>query len=106
MFYLKRKVISLFTLQDPLDIYLSEFLQLLLSLKHWYMLIYKAVLGKLSPYICSNFIAVQNLTTNSWQKFKVPLTRTTFGLKNISQFGTWPWDDLLFKLRMGSLIPC
>ena len=77
-------------------------------LLHWYIFIYKAILGNVPPYICSKFELVQNslnLRSNAWMRYVVPNTKSEAGKKTLAFFGPWSWNDLQTRLKLASLIP-
>ena len=75
---------------------------------HWYMLIYKAILGKLPSYIGSKFVPVQNshnLRSSAWLRYVTPSIKSEAGKKSLSYFGPWSWNDLQTRLKLAVLIP-
>ena len=66
-------------------------------MQHWYILIYKAILGKLPVYICSRFASLstpRTLRSSAWMRFQVPRVRTEAGGRSLFHFGPWSWNDL------------
>ena len=76
-------------------------------LQHWYIFIYKAMLGKLPLYICSKFEIVQNslnLRSSAWVRLKVPPVRTEASKRSLFYFGPWSWNDLQSRIKLPSLV--
>lgn len=76
-------------------------------LQHWYVFIYKAVLGKLPWYICSKLELIKNslnLRSSTWMRFKVPPVRTEASKRSLFYFGPWSWNDLQTRLKLASPI--
>ena len=74
---------------------------------HWYVLIYKALLGTLPLYINSKFVLAHNshnLRSSSWLRCIVPSVRTEAGRRSLSYFGPWSWNDLQTHLKLASLV--
>ena len=77
------------------------------SPKHWYVFIYKAVLGKLPWYICSKLELIKknlNLRSSTWMRFKRPPVRTEASNRSLFYFGPWSWNDLQTRFKLASLI--
>lgn len=74
-------------------------------MQHWYVLLYKAILGKLPLYICSKFELIHtsyNLRSTACLRFKVPPVRTEAGKRSLSYFGPWSWNNLQTRLKLAS----
>ena len=78
-------------------------------LSHWYMFIYKAMLGKLPPYICS--LISQRVTSSYCLRSQdvfllhVPSARTVLGTKSFMCAAPLAWNTLQNILKMSILVP-
>ena len=76
-------------------------------LQHWYILVYKIILGKLPFYLNQKFMPLEsshNLRSHRWFQYKVPPIRTQAGKASLFYYGPWSWNDLQAKLKLETLI--
>lgn len=76
-------------------------------LKHWYTLIYKAILGKMLFYLCSFLVRSVNkyqLRSHSDLLLTVPKIRTGHGRNSFSYLAPWSWNSLLNILKCDDLV--
>ena len=76
-------------------------------MQHWFLLMYKAILGKLSLYICVRFAPVcdsHNLRSSAWIRVQLPAVRTEAGKRSLFYDGPWSWNDLQSRLKLRALV--
>jgi len=74
-------------------------------LSHWYMFIYKAMLGKLPPYICSLISQSYCLRSQDVFLLHVPCARTILGTKTCICAAPLAWNTLQNILKIKMLVP-
>lgn len=78
-------------------------------LEHWYIFLYKAILGDLPSYLCSLLIPKVarrcNLQSDGQIMYVVPPTRTVFGESAFKVFAPSSWCELQRHFKMDYL-PC
>lgn len=76
--------------------------------QHWYIFIYKAILGKLPPYLCRLFVyntCTYNLRSTQWLLYKVPRACSELGKTAFSYHAPWSWNNIQNLLKLEVLIP-
>lgn len=77
-------------------------------LHHWFLFIYKTILGKTPLYLSSLLHAVHNTyytRSSNLIKFSTPPTSTTFGRNAFRFAAVYDWNILQNTLKLTSLIP-
>lgn len=77
-------------------------------LHHWFLFIYKTILGKAPLYLSSLFHAAHNTyhtRSSNLIKFSIPPTSTTFGHNAFRFASVHDWNILQNTLKLTSLIP-
>ena len=73
-------------------------------LSHWYMFIYKAMLGKLPSYICS-LISRRVASSYCLRSQDVPSARTVLGAKAFMCAAPLAWNSLQKEWKLSNLVP-
>ena len=75
--------------------------------QHWYIFIYKAILGKFPLYLC-NLLSVcsgtYQLRSSKWLLFNVPRVITELGKTAFSYLAPWGWNNLQKELKLETLM--
>lgn len=75
--------------------------------QHWYIFIYKAILGKFPLYLC-NLLSVcsgtYQLRSSKWLLFNVPRVTTKLGKTAFSYLAPWGWNNLQKELKLETLM--
>ena len=78
-------------------------------LSHWYIFIYKAMLGKLPSYICSlisrRIVSGYCLRSHAVVLLNVPTARTVLGKIAFRCAAPLSWNSLQIKWKLSNLVP-
>lgn len=76
--------------------------------QHWYIFIYKAILGKPPAYLCTLLCVScgsHQLRSSRWLHLNVPRILTDLGKTAFSYHAPWTWSNLQKDLRLETLTP-
>ncbi len=75
---------------------------------HWYLLIYKAILGFLASYLCclihQKVVVNYSLRSQSFYNLYVPSARTNLGKTAFEYAAPSDWNSLQMKLQLNQLL--
>ncbi len=75
---------------------------------HWYLLIYKAILGFLPSYLCcliqQKVVVNNSLRSQSFYNLRVPSAQTNLGKTAFEYAAPSDWNSLQIKLRLNQLV--